>query len=49
MNNIILNLSNGISDKENSPKLLAGSLDNKTHLCVILLQIEVCVEDLIQI
>ena len=25
MNNIILNLSNGISDKENAPKLLAGT------------------------
>ena len=25
MNNIILNLSNGISDKENAPKLLSGS------------------------
>jgi F-type H+-transporting ATPase subunit gamma len=36
MNNIILNLSNGISDKENSPKLLAGSGDNKTHLCVVM-------------
>ena len=28
MNNIILNLSNGITDKENAPKLLAGSGDN---------------------
>ncbi len=25
MNNIIINLSNSISDKENSPKLLSGS------------------------
>ena len=25
MNNIILNLANSVSDKENSPKLLAGS------------------------
>ena len=36
MNNIILNLSNAITDKENSPKLLAGSGDNKIHLCVVL-------------
>ena len=36
MNNIILNLSNGISDKENAPKLLAGSGDEKMHLCVVL-------------
>ena len=36
MNNIILNLSNVITDKENAPKLLAGSGDNKIHLCVVL-------------
>ena len=36
MNNIILNLSNGISDKENAPKLLAGTGNNKVHLCVVL-------------
>ena len=36
INNIILNLSNGITDKENAPKLLAGSGDNKIHLCVVL-------------
>ena len=36
MNNIIINLSNGITDKENAPKLLAGSGDNKIHLCVVL-------------
>ena len=36
MNNIILNLSNGITDKENAPKLLAGSGDNKIHLCIVL-------------
>ena len=36
MNNIILNLSNGIADKENAPKLLVGSGENKTHLCVVL-------------
>ena len=36
MNNIILNLSNSISDKENSPKLLVGSGDEKVHLCVVM-------------
>ena len=36
MNNIILNLSNGISDKENAPKLLSGTGDDKVHLCVVL-------------
>ena len=36
MNNIILNLSSGISDKENAPKLLTGSGDEKVHLCVVL-------------
>ncbi len=36
MNNIILNLSNGISDKENAPKLLSGTGENKTHLCVVM-------------
>ena len=36
MNNIILNLSSGISDKENAPKLLVGSGENKIHLCVVL-------------
>ena len=36
MNNIILNLSNGISDKENAPKLLAGTGQDKVHLCVVL-------------
>ena len=36
MNNIILNLSNGISDKENAPKLLSGTGEEKVHLCVIL-------------
>jgi len=36
MNNIILNLSNSISDKENSPKLLAGSGEDKVHLCIIM-------------
>ena len=36
MNNIILNLSNGISDKENAPKLLSGSGNEKVHLCVVM-------------
>tara|TARA_E500000331_G_scaffold230762_1_gene220936 strand:- start:407 stop:1282 length:876 start_codon:yes stop_codon:yes gene_type:complete len=36
MNKIILNLSNGISDKENAPKLLAGTGEDKVHLCVVL-------------
>ena len=36
MNNIILNLSNSISDKENSPKLLSGSGEDKIHLCVVM-------------
>ena len=36
MNNIILNLSNSISDKENAPKLLTGSGEEKIHLCVVL-------------
>ena len=36
MNNIILNLSKGISDKENSSKLLVGTGKEDTHLCVVL-------------
>ncbi len=36
MNNIILNLSIGISDKENAPKLLSGTGDDKVHLCVVM-------------
>ena len=36
MNNIILNLSSGISDKENAPKLLSGTGKDKTHLCVVM-------------
>ena len=36
MNNIILNLSGSISDKENAPKLLSGSGSDKIHLCVVL-------------
>ena len=36
MNNIILNLSSSASDKENAPKLLQGTGQEKTHLCVVL-------------
>jgi len=36
MNNIILNLSNGISDKESAPKLLIGTGEEKIHLCIVL-------------
>jgi len=36
MNNIILNLSSGISDKESAPKLLSGSGNDKVHLCVVM-------------
>ena len=36
MNNIILNLSKNISGKDNTPKLLSGSGDNKVHLCVVM-------------
>ena len=36
MNNVILNLSNGISDKENAPKLLSGTGNDKVHLCVVM-------------
>ena len=36
MNNIILNLSSSVSDKENAPKLLQGTGQEKTHLCVVL-------------
>ena len=36
MKNVILNLSNGISDKENAPKLLSGTGNNKVHLCVVM-------------
>jgi len=36
MNNIILNLSSGISDKENASKLLSGTGNDKVHLCVVM-------------
>ena len=36
MNNIILNLSNSISDKENASKFLIGTGKDKIHLCVVI-------------
>ncbi len=36
MQNIILNLTNSISDPENAPKLLIGTGSDKTHLCVVM-------------
>ena len=36
MNNIILNLSGAITDIENAPKLLAGTGQDKIHLCVVM-------------
>ncbi|MDC3120097.1 F0F1 ATP synthase subunit gamma [Candidatus Pelagibacter sp.] len=36
MNNIILNLSSGISDKDNAPKLLSGTGNDNIHLCVVM-------------
>ncbi len=36
MNVIIQNLSKGINDPLNAPKLLIGSGDDKTHLCVVM-------------
>ena len=36
MNNIKLNLSNGVSDKESAPQLLIGNGEEKIHLCVVL-------------
>jgi len=36
MNNIILNLSNSISDKNNASKFLIGTGKNDTHLCVVI-------------
>jgi len=36
MNNIILNLSNSISDKDNAPKLLVGAGKDTIHLCVVI-------------
>ena len=36
MNNIILNLYGGISDKESAPKLLIGTGEEKIHLCIVM-------------
>ena len=36
MQNIILNLTRSISDPQNAPKLLVGTGENKTHLCIVL-------------
>ena len=36
MNNIILNLSNSITDKENASKFLVGTGENNVHLCVVI-------------
>ena len=36
MNNIILNLSRSISDKDNASKFLIGTGKNATHLCVVI-------------
>jgi len=36
MNNIILNLLGGITDKESAPKLLIGTEEEKIHLCVVM-------------
>ena len=36
MNDIILNLSNSISDKENASKFLIGTGKDKIHLCVVI-------------
>ena len=36
MNNVILNLSSSISDKDNAPKLLSGNREEQIHLCVVM-------------
>jgi F-type H+-transporting ATPase subunit gamma len=36
MQNIILNLTNSISDPYNAPKLLVGTGEDKTHLCIVM-------------
>jgi len=36
MNNIILNLSNSMVDKENAPKLLVGTGNKQNYLCIVL-------------
>jgi len=36
MNNIILNLSSSVSDKENTSKLMAGTGKDNVHLCIVI-------------
>ena len=36
MQNIILNLTNSISDPKNAPKLLVGNGNDKIYLCVVM-------------
>ena len=36
MNNIILNLSKSITDKDNASKFLVGTGKDKVHLCVVI-------------
>ena len=36
LQNIILNLTKSINDKQNAPKLLVGTGEEKTYLCVVL-------------
>jgi len=36
MNNVILNLSNSVSDKNNASKFLVGTGKNDVHLCVVI-------------
>ena len=36
MQNIILNLTNSISDPSNAPRLLVGTGEDKTHLCIVM-------------
>jgi F-type H+-transporting ATPase subunit gamma len=36
MQNIILNLTNSINDPQNAPKLLVGTGNDKTYLCLVL-------------
>jgi F-type H+-transporting ATPase subunit gamma len=36
MNNIILNLSNSVSDRDNASKFLVGTGKNDAHLCVVI-------------
>ena len=44
MQNIILNLTLAMKDDTNAPKLLTGTGNDKTYLCVLLTAIEVYVE-----